>query len=131
MRAKRQVDIEVNEHKRKKRKNNPAIGLVNTKTEPLNGGKKQTYSYDPHLSPQLQWAGKQERTSFAVPTVSLHTHEKIDPRAIIERVRKTNSVNYVQMSLFKDEQIIPEKYDIDFYKHDKIGVTALSLVIRC
>ncbi len=119
MRAKRQVDIEVNEHKRKKRKNNPAIGLVNTKTEPLNGGKKQTYSYDPHLSPQLQWAGKQERTSFAVPTVSLHTHEKIDPRAIIERVRKTNSVNYVQMSLFKDEQIIPEKYDIDFYKHDK------------
>ena len=119
MRGKRKVDIEVNEHKRKRRKNNPAIGLVNTKTEPLNSEKKETYSYDPHFSPELQWAGKKERTSFEVPTVSLHTHEKIDSRAIIERVRKTNSVNYVQMSLFKDEQTIPTKYDIDFYKHDK------------
>ena len=119
MRGKRKVDIEVNEHKRKRRKNNPAIGLVNTKTEPLNSEKKETYSYDPHLSPELQWAGKKERTSFEVPTVSLHTHEKIDSRAIIERVRKTNTVNYVQQSLFKDEQTIPTKYDIDFYKHDK------------
>ena len=113
MRGKRKVDIKVNEHKQKRRKNNPAIGLVNTKTESLNSDKKRTYSYDPHLSPELQWAGKKERTSFEVPTVSLHTHEKIDSRAIIERVRKTNTVNYVQQSLFKDEQTIPTKYDFD------------------
>ena len=30
--------------------------------------------YDPHLDPQLQWAGKAEHTSFEVPTVSLHVH---------------------------------------------------------
>ena len=127
MRSKRKVDIEVNEHKRKRRKNNPAVGLVNMKTEKLEVRKKKVHKHkqniskphDKHIHPELNWAGKKEHPSFEVPTVSLHTHEKIDPRAIIERVRKTNTVNYVQMSLFKDEQIIPEKYDIDFYKHDK------------
>ena len=118
MKARRKIDIEVNKHK-KKRKNNPAAGLVSEQTEPLEVTKMKNYSYDKHLSPELQWAGKKEHTSFAVPTVSLHTHEKIDSRAIIERVRKTNTVNYVQQSLFKDEQTISTKYDIDFYKHDK------------
>jgi len=51
-------------------------------------GKKKTYAYDPHLDPQLQWAGKAEHTSFEVPTVSLHVHERIDPRTIIEATRK-------------------------------------------
>lgn len=30
--------------------------------------------------PQLVWAGKAEHTSFEVPTVSLHVHERIDLR---------------------------------------------------
>jgi len=47
---------------------------------------RKTYAYDPHLDPQLQWAGKTEHTSFEVPTVSLHVHERIDPRSIIEAV---------------------------------------------
>jgi hypothetical protein len=38
------------------------------------------------------WAGKKEPTSFEVPTVSLHVHERIDPRTIIEAVRKRNGV---------------------------------------
>ena len=118
MKKKRKRDIEVNKYK-KKRKNNPAAGLVSEEAEPLEVTKKKNYSYDKHLSPELQWSGKKENTSFDVPTVSLHTHEKIDSRAIIERVRKTNTVNYVQQSLFKDEQTVPTKYDIDFYKHDK------------
>ena len=69
--------------------------------------------------PYLNWAGKAEQSSFEIPTVSLHTHEKIDSRAIIEQARKTNSVNYEQLSLFKKEQIIPEKEAIDFYQHEK------------
>lgn len=52
MKTRRKIDIEQNKHK-KRRKNNPAIGLV------------------------------------------------------------------LQQSLFKDEQTISSKYDIDFYKHDK------------
>ena len=41
-------------------------------TDPDAGQKKKTYAYDPHLDPQLVWAGKAEHTSFEVPTVSLH-----------------------------------------------------------
>jgi len=84
---KSQKPIEQYEHKDKQRLNNPPVGLVDAHTD--NGGaKKKQYAYDPHLDPQLQWAGKAEHTSFEVPTVSLHVHERIDPRRIIETVRK-------------------------------------------
>jgi hypothetical protein len=36
----------------------------------------------------LNWAGKAERTSFAVDTVSLHVHERIDPATILAGVQK-------------------------------------------
>ncbi len=78
--------IEAYAHTDKKRANNPPVGLVNSDSEPVAPTKK-TYAYDPHLDPQLMWAGKSERTSFEVPTVSLHVHERIDPKAIIAAVR--------------------------------------------
>jgi len=68
--------------------------------------------------PYLNWAGKAERTSFEVPTVSLHVHERIDPRTIIEAVRKRNGQNYEQMSLFHSpEENPPIREAIEFYKH--------------
>lgn len=107
--------IEQYEHKDKERINNPPVGLVDAHTD--NGGyKKQTYQYDPHLDPQLQWAGKAEHTSFDVPTVSLHVHERIDPRRIIETVRKEEKEVPVQMSLFETEKK-PLREAIEFYKH--------------
>jgi adenine-specific DNA-methyltransferase len=60
--------IEQYEHKDKQRANNPPVGLVTPETD-RDAGKKQ-YAYDPHLDPQLVWAGKAEHTSFEVPTVS-------------------------------------------------------------
>ncbi|MCP9443094.1 MAG: hypothetical protein NNA20_10920 [Nitrospira sp.] len=83
--------IESYEHRDKERVNNPPVGLVTPHTDPDAGQKKKTYAYDPHLDPQLVWAGKAEHTSFEVPTVSLHVHERIDPRTIIEAVRKSPS----------------------------------------
>ena len=80
--------IEQYDHKDKKRANNPPVGLVKPETDPDMPAKK--YAYDPHLDPQLVWAGKAERTSFEVPTASVHVHERIDPRTIIEAVRKRN-----------------------------------------
>jgi len=110
-----QKPIEQYEHKDKQRINNPPVGLVDAHTD--NGGfKKKTYQYDPHLDPQLQWAGKAEHTSFDVPTVSLHVHERIDPRRIIETVRKEEEEVPVQMSLF-EEQKKPLREAIEFYKH--------------
>lgn len=101
-------------HKDKQRLNNPPVGLVDAHTD--NGGqKKKTYQYDPHLDPQLQWAGKAEHTSFDVPTVSLHVHERIDPRRIIETVRKEKT-DMVQPSLFEENKK-PLREAIEFYKH--------------
>jgi adenine-specific DNA-methyltransferase len=89
------------EHKDKDRSNNPPIGLVEEATEPILSAKKK-YEFDPHLDPQLQWAGKAEHTSFEVPTVSLHVQERIDPRMINEAVRKEEKDMPVQMSLFEE-----------------------------
>jgi adenine-specific DNA-methyltransferase len=107
--------IEQYEHKDKDRLNNPPVGLVNARTD--NGGlKKKQYAYDPHLDPQLQWAGKAEHMSFEVPVVSLHVHERIDPRRIIESVRKEEKEQYYQPSLFEEFKR-PLREAIEFYKH--------------
>jgi adenine-specific DNA-methyltransferase len=111
-----QKPIEQYEHRGKQRVNNPPIGLVTPETDPDMGTKE--YSYDPHLDPQLVWAGKAEHTSFEVSTVSLHVHERIDPRTIIEAVRKQKSEEVEQMSLFQaPEENRPIREAIEFYQH--------------
>lgn len=103
------------DHKDKKRCNNPPVGLVRPETDPDSG--KKVYQYDPHLDPQLQWAGKAEHTSFDIDTVSLHVHERIDPRTIIEAVRKRYGTTR-QISLFEfAEENPPIREAIEFYKH--------------
>ncbi len=108
-------NIETYTHPDKERVNNPPVGLVTPDTDKDAG--KKTYAYDPHLDPQLQWAGKAEHTSFEVPTVSLHVHERIDPRSIIEAVRKQSSADS-QLSLFATpKENPPIRQAIEFYKH--------------
>jgi adenine-specific DNA-methyltransferase len=110
--------IESYEHRDKERVNNPPVGLVTPETDPDAGQKKKRYAYDPHLDPQLVWAGKAEHTSFEVPTVSLHVHERIDPRTIIEAVRKRNGRHGdAQIPLFELERKEPLHHAIEFYKH--------------
>ena len=107
--------IETYAHTGKERVNNPPVGLVTPDTD--KDESKKTYAHDPHLDPQLQWAGKAEHTSFEVPTVSLHVHERIDPRTIVEAVRKRNGAK-PQMSLFAaPEENPPIRQAIEFYKH--------------
>ena len=108
-------DIENYAHTGKERVNNPPVGLVTPETDKDTG--KKTYAYDPHLDPQLTWAGKAEHTSFKVPTVSLHVHERIEPRTIVEAVRKRNGTK-PQFSLFAaPEENPPIRQAIEFYKH--------------
>ena len=125
--------IERYEHTGKKRINNPPVGLVTPETDPVLPTHKiydyvapvpsvkprQELDYDPHLDPQLVWAGKKEHSSFEVPTVSLHVHERIDPHTIIEAVRKRNGTALpVQPSLFESrEENPPLREAIDFYRH--------------
>ncbi len=107
--------LEQYEHKGKKRVNNPPVGLVNPQTD--QDAPKKKYKYDPHLDPQLTWAGKAEHTSFQVPTVSLHVHERIDARTIIDAVKKKNG-DGKQQSLFSFmEENPPLREAVEFYKH--------------
>ena len=108
-------DLQTYVHGGKKRVNNPPVGLVTHETDKDAGGK--AYAYDPHLDPQLVWAGKAEQNPFQVPTVSLHVHERIDPRTIISAVRRRNG-NDPQLSLFAaPEENPPIREAIEFYKH--------------
>lgn len=104
-------------HDDKKRVNNPPVGLVTAETDHLNG--KKTYKFDPHLDPQLLWAGKAEGVSFDVDTVSLHVHERIDPLTVIEAIRKKELQE--QQSLFHyfetSGENPPIREAIEFYKH--------------
>ncbi len=104
-------------HTDEQRVNNPPVGLVTPDTD-KDAGKKD-YAYDPHLDPQLVWAGKAERTSFELPTVSLHVHERIDPRTIVEAVRRQNGgADDPQLSLFSlPEENPPLRQAIEFYQH--------------
>jgi len=78
-------------------------------------------------SPYLNWAGKAERTSFDVDTVSLHVHERIDAMSILAAVRKrVNDVKVgkaspaVQPGLFNAPfENLPLRDAIDFYKHER------------
>jgi len=81
-------------------------------------------------APYLQWAGKAERTSFEVDTVSLHVHERIDPMSILSAVRKggpreknakpADEAKLRQASLFEAPfESLPLRDAVDFYRHDK------------
>jgi len=72
------------------------------------------YACDPHLDPQLQWAGKAEHTSFDVDGVSLHIHERISTRAIPDAVRRSEPL---QPALF-GETPLPADKQIEFYRHE-------------
>lgn len=103
------------DHPTKTRLNNPPVGLVTPDTDPDLAPK--TYTYDPHLDPQLIWAGKAEKTVLTVDTVSLHVHERIDPHTIMEAVRTKESF-VEQPSLFSQpSENPPLREALDFYQH--------------
>lgn len=117
--AKRTKDISVESysHKGKKRKNNPPVGLVSSATDRLNGRTK--YQHDPHIDPYLSWAGKKEGTEFEVQNVSLHIHERIDPKRIIKSFLKDEGKPR-QPSLFEEpDNDPPLNKAIDFYRHEQ------------
>jgi len=79
-------------------------------------------------TPYLNWAGKAERTSFEVDTVSLHVHERIDPASILSSVRKAmkgegksaGAAKAIQPGLFDAPfENLPLRDAIDFYRHER------------
>jgi adenine-specific DNA-methyltransferase len=96
---------------REKRKNNPEEGLATyLKEETV----KKKYAYDPHLDPQLVWAGKAEHEQFELPVLPLHIHESAKPLTIVQSIQKKVTR---QSKLFDDESFTIDKRT-DFYQHE-------------
>ena len=108
-------------HDEARRKNNPPSGIA--PTYEVRERQVKNYTYDPHLDPQLQWAGKAEHTSVELDVVSLHIHERISTRAILDAVRRPEPV---QLSLF-GETPLPADKQIEFYQHEVGWVNRLIL----
>jgi len=77
-------------------------------------------------SAYLNWAGKAERTSFEIDTVSLHVHERIDPMSILAAVSKqikdakAGKRGGIQPGLFDAPfESLPLREAVDFYKHER------------
>ncbi|MEJ5230257.1 MAG: site-specific DNA-methyltransferase [Pseudothermotoga sp.] len=107
-----QDDVEDFRHAEARRHNNPPAGIA--PTYEVRERETTKYEYDPHLDPQLVWAGKAEHTSFEVDVVSLHIHERISTKAILRAVRRPQAI---QTELF-GETPLPADQQIEFYKHE-------------
>jgi len=104
------IPVDDYEHSQAKRVNNPPVGLAHLDRDetPI-----RTLAYDPHLDPQLVWAGKAEREAVEVPAPSIHVHEELSAQKIIGSVRRQRT----QQSLFDVEALDPDKA-VEFYEHD-------------
>ncbi len=114
--GRKRVAIDAYIHNNQKRPNNPPVGLVSEATDKSNVPSTK-YEHDPHIDPQLSWAGKKEGISFDVPDVSLHVHERIDPMRVVSSfMRKDDGPR--QISLFDDPFNEPPLHQaMDFYHH--------------
>lgn len=108
--ANKTVPIDDYEHAQAKRTNNPPSGLAHLDREVT---PTRQLSYDPHLDPQLGWAGKAERQSVDIPAPSIHVHEELSAQRIIGSVRRQRT----QAPLFDIDALDPADA-VDFYQHD-------------
>jgi adenine-specific DNA-methyltransferase len=88
--------------------------------ENLDVAKRALQELRRHREPYLAWAGKAERTSFELDTVSLHVHERIDPKTLIDFVRAHNGdLHTEQLGLFdQPHENLPLREAVDFYRHE-------------
>ena len=83
--------------------------------------KMNRYAYNPHLSPQLVWAGKpglksielEEASGIEVESVSLHVQERVSAQEGIQAVQREDK----QLELFADPQL-PLHKAVQFYQYD-------------
>ncbi len=77
------------------------------------------YPRDPSLDPQLVWQGKDEQDGqdLSVLTVPIYIQEKIEPKAIIEDLRRNSADRDDDLRLFSDFNGIEPEHVLDFYNH--------------
>ncbi len=102
-----------------KRVNVPEVGLVSSATDKVDETKE--YKFDPYLDPQLDWSGKSEKNKLEIDTVSLHVHERIDPKTLIEKFKNKDVLAHeeYQLNFFENQDFQkPLNKAIQFYLHD-------------
>jgi len=78
------------------------------------------YQRDPALDPQLVWRGKDlDSEEFIVEAPPIYIQEKVDPRVIIENLRRTaeHPEDEPELTLFDTFDGLDELEIIDFYRH--------------
>jgi adenine-specific DNA-methyltransferase len=80
---------------------------------------KLLYPRDPSLDPQLVWKGKDEQDArdLEVPVPPIYIQEKVEPRAIIEDLRRKTEERSDELTLFGDFNGLEFEQLIDFYNH--------------
>src|SRR3954453_7490664 len=82
-------------HEQATRLNNPTAALAREDVAPV---PERRFEFDPHLDPQLQWAGKAEQEELLVEAPSIHVHERLSTEAIMKAARRENA----QIAMFAD-----------------------------
>jgi adenine-specific DNA-methyltransferase len=109
--------IDAYTHDEYNRANIPPVGMAQYD---MAASPEAKYEYDPHIDPSLQWAGKKEGTSFAVPTSSIHIHEVINPHKIIRSVQTIgDDTQELQGEFFESDldRMKKRNTQIEFYQH--------------
>lgn len=92
------------------RLNNPTAALAREDLAPI---PERTFMFDPHLDPQLVWAGKAEQDELTVEAPSIHVHERLSTEAIMKATRRENA----QIALFADPGL-DRATQVEFYEHE-------------
>ena len=94
-----------------------AYGMDDAKLPPL------LYPRDETLDPQLVWKGKdaQDREDLVVDAPPIYIQEKIDPRVLIENLRRTAAAGEPEpeLTLFDGFDELDEMSQIEFYQHQE------------
>jgi adenine-specific DNA-methyltransferase len=91
-------------------------------TEDLQTIRKARFARDATLDPQLVWTGKNDVADgdLVADAPPIYIQEKIDPRVLIENLRRTagTSAAEPELSLFDSFDGLDELDLVDFYQHD-------------
>jgi len=101
------------------RKNIPTVELRDFAAPHEKNPPMKKYPRDPSLDPQLVWKGKDEQDGhdLSVVTVPIYIQEKIEPKAIIEDLRRDSVSREDELRLFADFNGIEPQHVLDFYNH--------------
>ncbi len=104
-----------------KRANLPLAGAAEFVSPEVEAPRTLLYPRDPSLDPQLVWKGKDsaDASDLAVDAPPVYIQEKIDPRVLVENLRRTAGPGETEpeMTLFETFDGLGELDRVDYYRH--------------